>query len=133
MKKGIKLNLEKEVLENDNFRKVIYTAKNCQIVLMSLKPVEDIGMEVHSEGDQFFCFQEGEGKVIIDETEYLVEKGDSVIVPQGAKHNIINTSNSLPLKLYTIYAPPHHKDGVVRETKKEASESAPEFDGVTTE
>lgn len=133
MKKGFKLNLEKETLANENFRKVIYTAKNCQLVLMSLMPGQDIGMEVHGEGDQFFRFEKGEGKVIIDETEYSVGDGDAVIIPQGAKHNIINTSGSLLLKLYTIYAPPHHKDGVVRKTKVEAANDAPEFDGITTE
>jgi len=133
MKKGLSLNLEKETLENENFRKVLYTAKNCQLVLMNLQPGEEIGMETHNQGDQFFRFEKGEGKVIIDESEYAVADGDAVIVPQGARHNVINTSNSLPLKLYTLYAPPHHKDGVIRKTKEEAEKDAPEFDRVTTE
>jgi len=133
MKKGYFTHIEKETLENDNFRKVLYTAKNCQLVLMNLQPGEDIGMEVHDEGDQFFRFEKGEGKVIIDETEYIVGDGDSVIIPQGARHNVLNTSEKEELKLYTIYAPPHHKDGVVRATREEAEKDAPEFDGTTSE
>ena len=133
MKKGHFTHIEKDTLENDNFRKVLYTAKNCQLVLMSLRPGEDIGMEVHDEGDQFFRFEKGEGKVIIDESGYEVTDGDSVIVPQGSRHNVINTSESEDLKLYTIYAPPHHKDGVLRHTKEEAEKDGPEFDGTTTE
>jgi mannose-6-phosphate isomerase-like protein (cupin superfamily) len=133
MKKGYFTHIEKDALGNDNFRKVLYTAKNCQLVLMSLRPLEDIGMEVHDEGDQFFRFENGEGKVIINEVEYKVTDGDCVIIPQGAKHNVINTSETQELKLYTIYAPPHHKDGVVRITKEEAAKDAPEFDGTTSE
>ena len=90
-------------------------------------------MEAHDEGDQFFRFESGMGKVIIDETEYAVTDGDAVIVPVGAQHNIINTSETEALKLYTIYAPPHHKDGIVRATRAEAEADGPEFDGVTTE
>ena len=133
MKKGHFTHIEKATLENDNFRNVLYTAENCQLVLMSLRPGEEIGSEVHDEGDQFFRFEKGEGKVIIDESEYKVGDGDSVIVPQGARHNVINTSETEKLKLYTIYAPPHHKDGVVRLTKEEAEKDGPEFDGTTTE
>ena len=133
MKKGYKNNIEKLALENDNFRRVLYTAGHCQLVLMSLKPKEEIGMEVHQDGDQFFRFEKGEGKVVINETEYMVGDGDTVIVPAGAMHNVINTSTADALKLYTIYAPPHHKDGVVRATKAEAEASGPEFDGATTE
>lgn len=133
MKKGFFGHIEKDTLENDNFRKVLYTANNCQLVLMSLAPGEDIGMEVHDEGDQFFRFEKGQGKVIIDESEYEVGDGNSVIVPQGARHNVINTSEIDDLKLYTIYAPPHHLDGVVRKTKEEAEKDGPEFDGATTE
>lgn len=133
MKKGYKGNIEKLTLENENFRHVLYTAKHCQLVLMSLNPGEEIGMEVHNSGDQFFRFEKGTGKVIINETEYIVGDGDSVIVPQGAKHNVINTSQTEKLKLYTIYAPPHHKDGVLRKTKEEAVTNVPEFDGATTE
>lgn len=133
MKKGFNINIEKATLENNNFRKVLYTAKNCQLVLMNLRPGEDIGMEVHDQGDQFFRFEKGKGKVIIDESEYSVADGDSVIIPEGARHNVINTSDSEDLKLYTIYAPPHHMDAVVRETKVEVESNGPEFDGTTTE
>jgi mannose-6-phosphate isomerase-like protein (cupin superfamily) len=133
MKKGFKDNIEKLTLGNNNFRHVLYTAKNCQLVLMSLKPKEEIGMEVHEGNDQFFRFEKGSGKVIIDGNEYIVADGDAVIVPQGAQHNIINTSETDELKLYTIYTPPHHKDGIVRATKEEAEKNSPEFDGVTTE
>jgi len=131
--KGFNTNIEKETLENNNFRKVLYTGKHCQLVLMSLKPNEDIGMEVHSENDQFFRFEKGEGKCIIDGNEYILGDGSVIIVPSGAEHNIINTSSTDDLKLYTIYSPAHHKDGVVRATKAEAEADGPEFDGVTTE
>ena len=117
-KKDTKIIFEKLTLENDNFRQVLYTAEHCQLVLMSLKSEEEIGMEVHPDNDQFFRFEKGEGKVVINETEYSVGDGDAVIVPAGARHNVINTSTTEALKLYTIYAPPHHKDGVVRATKK---------------
>lgn len=130
--KGYKDNIEKLTLEGTDFRKVLYTAKFHQLVLMSLKPGEEIGEEVH-EGDQFFRFEKGEGKAIIDGNEYVVGDGDTVIVPAGAKHNIINTSAEHDLKLYTIYAPPHHKDGTVHATKEIAMASEEEFDGVTTE
>lgn len=133
MKKGYKENIEKLTIENENFRNVLYTAQNCQLVLMSLLPKEEIGMEVHDDGDQFFRFEKGEGKVIIDDTEYDVVDGDAVIVPMGSKHNVINTSDTEILKLYTIYTPPHHKDGVVRKTRAEAEADGPEFDSITTE
>ena len=133
MKKGYKDNIEKLTLENDNFRKVLYTAEHCQLVLMSLLPGEEIGMEVHVSNDQFFRFEKGEGKVIINETEYLVKDGDAVIVPQGAHHNVINTSQTETLKLYTLYSPAHHQDGMVRKTKAEAVADDPKFAGVTTE
>ena len=131
--KGFHANIEKETLENDNFRKVLYTGKHSQLVLMSLKPGEEIGMEVHPENDQFFRFEKGEGKAVIDGNEYGIKDGVTVIVPAGADHNIINTSDTLDLKLYTIYSPAHHKDGVVRATKEEAEADSPEFDGTTTE
>ena len=118
MKKGYKDNIEKLTLENENFRKVLYTAAHCQLVLMSLRPLEEIGSEVHEDGDQFFRFEKGEGKVIINETEYIVGDGDTAIVPAGATHNVINTSQTDALKLYTIYAPPHHRDSIIRITKK---------------
>lgn len=133
MKKGYKDNIEKLTLENDNFRKVLYTAEHCQLVLMSLKPNEEIGSEVHTDNDQFFRFEKGEGKVIINETEYEIGDGDAVIVPAGATHNVINASDTLALKLYTIYAPSHHKDGVIRATRDKAIADGPEFDGKTTE
>ncbi|MDD2665485.1 MAG: cupin domain-containing protein [Methanocellales archaeon] len=131
--KGFTTNIEKDTLKNENFRKVLYTSKHSQLVLMSLKPNEDIGMEVHWENDQFFRFEKGQGKCIIDGNEYKIGDGIAVVVPAGAKHNIINTSDKEELKLYTIYSPAHHKDGIVRATKKEAEAREAEFDGVTTE
>jgi mannose-6-phosphate isomerase-like protein (cupin superfamily) len=111
---------------------VLYTGEESQLVLMSLLPGEDIGSEVHPDNDQFFRFESGMGDVIINETEYSVSDGDAVVVPKGAKHNVINTGN-VDLKLYTIYSPAHHKDGIVRATKAEAIADGPEFDGKTTE
>lgn len=131
--KGFVINIEKGTLENDNFRQVLYTAKHSQLVLMSLAPNEEIGMEVHPDNDQFFRFEKGRGKCIIDGNEYEVKDGFAVIVPAGSQHNVINTSDSEKLKLYTIYSPAHHKDGVARRTKAEAESDSPEFDGVTTE
>jgi mannose-6-phosphate isomerase-like protein (cupin superfamily) len=131
MKKGYKENIEKLTTENNNFRKVLYTGAHCQLVLMSLLPNEEIGMEVHPDNDQFFRFEKGTGKVIINETEYNVADGDAVIVPSGANHNVIAGIDGL--KMYTIYSPAHHKDGIVRATKQEAESDGPEFDGVTTE
>lgn len=133
MKKGYKGAIEKLTLKNTHFRKVLYTAAHCQLVLMTLQPGEDIGLETHHEGDQFFRFERGEGRVVINGKKYAVKDGDAVIVPAGAAHNIINTSKRKALSLYTIYAPAHHKDGVVRKTKAAAMSDAPEFDGVTTE
>ena len=118
--KGYNANIEKETLENTNFRKVLYTGKHSQLVLMSLKSNEEIGMEVHTDNDQFFRFEKGEGKCIIDGNAYILGDGSVILVPAGAEHNIINTSNSEDLKLYTIYSPAHHQDGVVRVTKAEA-------------
>jgi len=131
--KGFKTNIEKETLQNSNFRKVLYTAKYSQIVLMSLLPKEEIGMETHEKNDQFFRFESGKGKCIIDGNEYEVKDGDAVTIPAGAKHNIINTSEKEDLKLYTIYSPPSHKDGLISKTKKEAEASDQKFDGKTTE
>ena len=131
--KGFTTNIEKDTLENENFRKVLYTSKHSQLVLMSLKPNEDIGMEVHLENDQFFRFEEGQGKCIIDGNEYEVGDGIAVVVPAGANHNIINTSDKEELKMYTIYSPAHHKAGIIRATKEEAEAREAEFDGVTTE
>src|SRR3989344_1437381 len=120
MKKGFKQNIEKASLENSDFSRVLYTGEHSQLVLMSLKPNEEIGMEVHPDNDQFFRFEKGKGKVVIDNTTYEVSDGDVVIIPRGAEHNVINVSNVEPLKLYTLYAPPHHADGIVRATKDEA-------------
>jgi len=131
--KGYSTALEKETRKNSDFRRVLYTGKNSQLVLMNLRPMEEIGMEVHQDRDQFFRFEAGEGKVIIDGNEYHVKDGDGVIVPAGAKHNIINTSKASELKLYTIYSPPEHQDKVVRKTKAEAVANEEEFDGRTTE
>ena len=131
--KGFFSNIEKETLDNENFRKVLYTSKHSQLVLMSLKPNEEIGMEVHSDNDQFFRFEKGQGKVIIDGNEYEVTDGSAIVVPAGANHNVINTSNTEEFKLYTIYSPAHHKDGIVRATKEEAEANEEEFEGMTTE
>ena len=131
--KGFNTNIEKETLENEDFRKVLYTGKHSQLVLMNLRPGEEIGMEVHPDNDQFFRFEKGNGKCVIDGNEYSLENGSVIIVPAGAQHNIINVSDTEDLKLYTIYSPAHHKDGVVRLTKAEAEANGPEFDGVTTE
>lgn len=133
MKKGFKANIEDLSQENTNFRKVLYTGVHSQLVLMSLLPGEDIGMEVHKENDQFFRFEEGSGKVVIDGTEYEVEDDDAVVVPAGSEHNVINTSESESLKFYTIYSPAHHKDQIVRATKEEAMANEADFDGQTTE
>lgn len=131
--KGFFANIEKDTQDNSNFRKVLYTGKHCQLVLMSLVAKEEIGMEVHEDNDQFFRFEKGVGKCIIDGNEYSVTDGDVIIVPAGAQHNIINVSETEDLKLYTIYSPAHHKDQIVRATKQEAIDNEAEFDGVTTE
>jgi mannose-6-phosphate isomerase-like protein (cupin superfamily) len=131
--KGFNTNIEKATLENNYFRKVLYSGKHSQLVLMSLKPKEEIGLEIHAENDQFFRFEKGQGKCIIDNNEYLVEDGSAIIVPAGAEHNIINISETDELKLYTIYSPAHHKDQIVRITKEEAEANDEEFDGKTTE
>jgi mannose-6-phosphate isomerase-like protein (cupin superfamily) len=131
--KGFNLNIEKETLENDNFRKVLYTSKHSQLVLMSLRPNEDIGMEVHNENDQFFRFEQGQGKCVIDGNEYEVSDGVAIVVPVGSEHNIINTSDTEDLKLYTIYSPAHHENGIVRATKAEAEANEAEFNGKTSE
>jgi len=131
--KGFKSNIEKDTLKNKNFRKVLYSASHCQLVLMSLKPKEEIGLETHKENDQFFRFEAGRGRVEIDGNKYTVKDGDAVIIPAGAKHNVINISATEELKMYTIYSPPHHKDQIVRKTEEEAEANDQEFDGTTTE
>jgi mannose-6-phosphate isomerase-like protein (cupin superfamily) len=131
--KGFVGNIEKSTMENGNFRKVLYTGKHSQLVLMSLKPMEEIGMEVHSDNDQFFRIEKGQGKCIIDGNEYDIKDGTAIVVPAGAEHNVMNVSDSEDLKLYTIYSPAHHKDGIVRATKEEAMANEAEFDGKATE
>jgi mannose-6-phosphate isomerase-like protein (cupin superfamily) len=131
--KGFTINLEEETRKNTNFRRVLYTGKYSQLVFMSLKAGEEIGEEVHDNVDQFFRFEGGEGKVVIDDVEHKVTDGIGVIVPAGAKHNVINTSDAEDLKLYTIYSPPQHQDKVIRHTKQEALASEEHFDGRTTE
>lgn len=131
--KGFHQNIEDLTKANENFREVLYTAEHLQLVLMTLKPGEEIGLEIHPDNDQFFRFEEGRGKVTIDENDYDVEDGSAVIIPAGSKHNVVNTSSSEPLKMYTIYSPPHHKDKIVRKTKQEAEANDEEFDGKTTE
>ena len=131
--KGYIAALEKETERNSDFRHVVYTGKHSQLVLMSLKPGEEIGEETHRDVDQFFRFERGEGKVIIDGAEHRVKNGDGVIVPAGARHNVVNVSKRMTLRLYTIYSPPEHQDGVVRHTKSEAMASEEHFDGRTTE
>ena len=133
--KGYIKNIGEAVKENENFRQVVYTAKYCQLVLMSLKPGEDIGEEVHDNVDQFFRFEEGSGKAVLDGVEHEIEAEFAVLVPAGTKHNIINTSDSDSLKLYTIYSPPNHKDGTIHVVKADAvaDEGKEHFDGQTTE
>ena len=131
--KGFKSNIEKDTLSNNNFRRVLYTGSKSQLVLMSLRPGEEIGEEVHETVDQFFRFEKGDGIVVIDKIKQKVGNGDAVIVPAGARHNVINTSKTLDLKLYTIYSPPEHQDGTVRKTKAEAMTNPEEFDGKTSE
>ena len=131
--KGYYTNIEKATRENTDFRRVLYTAKHSQLVLMALKPKQEIGSEVHPDNDQFVRFEEGKGKCIVDGTEYEVGDGVAVVIPAGARHNVINTSDTAELKLYTLYAPAHHKDGIVRATKEEAEATEEEFDGLTTE
>jgi len=131
--RGFSANIEQDTIANTHFRKVVYTGENSQLVLMSLLPGEEIGSEVHEDNDQFFRFEEGQGRVEIDDNSYDVADGSAIIVPAGAQHNVINTSETESLKLYTLYSPPHHKDGIVRETKAEAEANDPDFDGHTTE
>jgi len=115
--KGFVKNIEQETLDNNNFRKVLFTSQHGQVVVMSLLPNEEIGMEVHKYTDQFFRVDSGDGKVIIDGEEAAISNGFAVVVPAGSMHNVINTSVDKSLKLYTIYMPPHHVDGTVHETK----------------
>jgi mannose-6-phosphate isomerase-like protein (cupin superfamily) len=129
--KGYVKNTKKLALDNTDFRRVLYTARHCQLVVMSLKPNEDIGAEVHKL-DQFFRVVEGVGMAVLDGVSTAISAGFSVIVPEGALHNIVNTG-AVPLKLYTIYSPPNHRDGVVHHTRADANADNEHFDGKTTE
>ena len=117
---GYHADIEELTLANNNFRKVLYTAPYSQLVLMSLLPNEEIGMEAHGNVDQFFRFEKGSGKVILEGEETIIGDGDVVVVPAGTNHNVINTSTTEPLKLYTVYSPANHPDGTVHPTKADA-------------
>ena len=129
--KGFIEDIESIAVKNQDFRQVLYTAKNCQLVVMALKPGEEIGAEVHKL-DQFFRVEEGTGAAILEGVRTAIQAGFAVIVPAGTNHNIINTGSS-PLKLYTIYAPPNHRDGVIHHTRADAEADKEKFDGKTTE
>ena len=130
--KGFIDDIEKRTEDNRAFRRVLYTGKHMQLVLMSLQPGEDIGEEIHDEVDQFFRVEQGKGEVLIDGRTTKVESATAIIVPAGARHNIRNTGEK-PLQLYTLYAPPEHEDGTVQVTKADAEASSEHFEGVTTE
>lgn len=129
--KGYVQDIESLAVRNDKFRQVLYTAKNCQLVIMSLRPQEDIGAEIHKV-DQFFRVEEGSGEAVLNGVRTVIEAGFAIIVPAGTNHNIINTGN-VSLKLYTIYAPPNHRDGVIHETRADAEGDKEHFNGLTTE
>ena len=128
--KGFVDNIEQRTRKNGDFRHVLYTGKHLQLVLMTLKPGEEIGEEIHDDGDQFFRIEEGEGQVLIDGKRHAVKDDDAIVVPAGARHNVINTGDE-SLKFYTLYGPPEHRDGVVQPTKAHVTEE--HFDGRTTE
>ena len=130
--KGYVTNIENLSMKNGNFRHVLYTAKNSQLVVMSIEPGEDIGEEVHHL-DQFIRCESGQGTAILDGVQHSISDGFVVIVPAGVRHNIINNSPDKPLKLYTVYSPPNHRDGVIHKTKAEAEADEEHFDGKTTE
>jgi mannose-6-phosphate isomerase-like protein (cupin superfamily) len=117
---GYLQNIEEITRKNEYFRQVLYTGQHAQLVVMSLKPGEEIGMEVHAIVDQFLRVESGEGKVLMNGEEHQVKDGDAFVVPAETEHNVINTSLEKPLKLYTVYSPPHHKDGTIHKTKSEA-------------
>jgi len=129
--KGFVQNIEGLAVKNDKFRQVLYTAKSSQLVLMSLKPQEDIGAEIHKV-DQFFRVEEGSGEAVLNGARTPIQAGFAVLVPAGVNHNIVNTG-TVPLKLYTLYAPPNHRDGVIHETRADAEGDTEHFDGKTTE
>ena len=118
---GFLINIEEKTLQNENFRQVLYTAQHSQLVLMSLLPSEEIGLEVHEIVDQFIRIESGEGKVILGGEEHMLQDGSAIVIPAGTEHNIINTSPEKQLKLYTIYSPAHHKDGIIHKTKQDAT------------
>lgn len=130
--KGFVEDIEELTEDNKDFRRVLYTGKHLQLVLMALQPGEEIGEEVHPDHDQFFRVEKGKGEVWIDGERTKIKSDDAIVVPAGAKHNVINTGDK-SLKLYTIYGPPDHEDGVVHKTKAEAVGSEEHFDGTTTE
>jgi mannose-6-phosphate isomerase-like protein (cupin superfamily) len=130
--KGYVTNIEKDTLENNYFRRVLYTAKNTQLVLMSLQPKEDIGEETHTL-DQFIRVEAGDGSAILDGVKHQISDGSAVVIPAGTKHNVVNDSNSEELKLYTLYSPPEHRDGTIHKTKADALAHEEHFDGKTTE
>ena len=117
---GVILDIEEKTQSNENFRQVLVTAPHSQLVVMSLLPNEDIGMEVHDTVDQFLRVESGEGKAVLDGQEFSLKNGSAVVVPAGTQHNIVNTSGQNPMKLYTIYSPAEHKDRVIHKTKAEA-------------
>jgi mannose-6-phosphate isomerase-like protein (cupin superfamily) len=129
--KGFIQNIEGMAIENHEFRRILYTAQHCQLVIMALKPKEEIGLEIHKL-DQFFRVEQGAGVAVLDGVTTNIEAGFAVIVPAGTKHNIINTG-SVPMKLYTLYAPPNHRDGVIHHTRADALADSEKFDGKTTE
>jgi len=131
--KGFSANIEQQTLQNTKFRQVLYTGKHSQLVVMSIPVGGEIGLETHPDNDQFLRFEQGKGTAIIDGNEYEVQDGSAVIVPAGCEHNVVNTSESEELKLYTLYSPPHHKDGTVHATREDAEADDEEFDGVTSE
>ena len=129
--KGFVQDIDALALKNNEFRQVLYTAKHCQLVVMSLKPREEIGAEVHKL-DQFFRVEDGTGEAVLDDVRTAIGPGFAVVVPAGTNHNIINTG-SVPLKVYTLYAPPNHRDGVVHHTRGDAEADNEHYDGKTTE
>ena len=129
--KGYIQDIEDIAVDNEQFRRVLYTTKNCQLVVMALGPMEEIGAEVHKL-DQFFRVEEGTGEAVLDGVRTAIRAGFAVLVPAGTNHNIVNTG-SKPMKLYTLYAPPNHRDGVVHTTRADAEADNEHFDGKTTE
>lgn len=124
---GYHINIEKKSIENSYFREVLFTGPHSQLVVMALKPGEDIGLETHPDTDQFIRVESGEGKAILDEQEYELQDGSALVIPAGAKHNVMNTSSTEPLKLYTVYTPSEHPDGTIHKTKAEAEEYEREY------